>query len=358
MATKDQYPRSLHSLAKFIDDALHLEPFSDTLAGFHYNRELLRAAVANTYIETVGNKADSLYLAIHRTSLKDIADSFISVSSVITRHVNLSSKNVMLAFDYTDEDYYGELSNLWIHTWTKEHGVTGKFKFLSCNVVNDDLMMPIFSIPAQMGVSTAHDIEYIDEQVQKNHVVGKIDLSLFDRGFYSKEVMHKLDNRGIPYLILVPKNEAVKKEFEGMENGEKKRTRELFSFYKNGDKIEFDAYLSFIKGVFNRKTESYLDWCFATNIGRIGLSSMIGTYKKRWRIETNFRVQDEANIKCKSTDVKVRYLLFAYQQILQMHWTLFYKGDGVGFKRYLIELSKECDRLVEKSERKRSAYPL
>ena len=355
MAIQDRYPRLLHSLGKFINDALHLEPFSDTLNGFHYNRELLRAATMNTYVETVGNRADSLYAAIRKSTLKDIAGAYIDTVSVITRHVNLSSKNIMLAFDYTDEDFYGELSNMWIHGWTGEHGVTGKFKFLSCNVINDELMIPIFSIPAQMGVSTAKDIEYIDQQVQGRHVVGNIDLSLFDRGFYSKEVMYKLVTRNIPYLILVPKNDEVKQEFAVMEIGEKKGFEKPYSFYDNSNKMEFSSHLNFIKGVFNRKTDSYLDWCFATNVADIGLEGIIKTYKKRWRIETGFRVQDEARIKTKSVDIRVRYLLFAYEQLLQTHWSLFFKNDDISFKRYLIELTDVCSRLVEKSERKRSA---
>ncbi len=90
MATKDKYPLALHSLGKFIDNALHLQSFSDTLGGFHYNKELLKAATMNTYVETVGNRADSLYAAIHNSTLKGIAESYISVISVITRHVNLS----------------------------------------------------------------------------------------------------------------------------------------------------------------------------------------------------------------------------------------------------------------------------
>ncbi len=358
MAILDKYPNALHSLGRFLDNALHTKPFSDTLGGFHYNRELLRAATMNTYVETVGNRANSLYTAIHKTTLKDIADAYVEVISVITRHVNLSSKHVMLAYDYTEEDFYGELSNTWIHGWTGEHGVTGKFKFLSCNVVNDDLMMPLFSIPAQMGNGAAHDIEYIDQRIQENRILGNIDLSLFDRGLYSKEVMYRLNERNRPYLILVPKNPSIKAEFETMKIDEMKGIETLFSFYENSHKKESSMYLNFIKGVFNRKTESYLDWCFATSLKDIELGSMIGTYKKRWRIETGFRVQDEATIKTKSVDIRTRYLLFAYQQLLQTHWTLFFKDNGVSFKRYLIELSDVCNRLVEKAERKRSAYPV
>ena len=67
------------------------------------------------------------------------------------------------------------------------------------------------------------------------------------------------------------------------------------------------------------------------------------TYKKRWRIETNFRVQDEAKIKCKSTEMKIRYFFFMFEQLLQTIWICFYK-DEASFKEFLIEMSKVSKR--------------
>lgn len=34
--------------------------------------------------------------------------------------------DAVLAFDYTDEEFYGSVETAWIHNWT------GKFKFLTC----------------------------------------------------------------------------------------------------------------------------------------------------------------------------------------------------------------------------------
>ena len=45
---------------------------------------------------------------------------------------------------------------------------------------------------------------------------------LFDRGFYSKELMLTLANLDYPYLIFVPKNDKIKKELEAMEVAERK----------------------------------------------------------------------------------------------------------------------------------------
>jgi hypothetical protein len=60
----DRYFRTLKTLDTFVDRALDLMPNAPNLSGFNYDLDLLYAAVANTYIETVGSHADSLHLAI------------------------------------------------------------------------------------------------------------------------------------------------------------------------------------------------------------------------------------------------------------------------------------------------------
>jgi len=93
-----------------------------------------------------------------------------------------------------------------------------------------------------------------------------------------------------------------------------------------------------------------LDWVFATNVTNISLDGIIRTYKKRWRIETSFRVQDEARIKCKSKDMKIRYFLFLFEQMLQTQWVCFYK-DKINFKQFLIEIQKVYKTLVKNPKR-------
>ena len=83
--------------------------------------------------------------------------------------------------------------------------------------------------------------------------------------------------------------------------------------------------LAFLKQIFDKKSENFYDWAFATNQSAIDLDYIIPTYKKRWRIETGFRVQDEARISSKSIDPRIRFFFFAYEQILQLLWIVLYK---------------------------------
>jgi hypothetical protein len=104
--------------------------------------------------------------------------------------------------------------------------------------------------------------------------------------------------------------------------------------------------------IFDHKTEEYYDWAFATNLKEVNLDEIIGKYKIRWRIENMFRVQDEATIKSKSLNINVRYFLFAYEQLLEAIWYLYYSKE-VSFKRFVIEMSDACTTMVNNEEKKK-----
>ena len=81
---------SLSALERFTNDALELRHHSGYLSGFNFNRDLLRATVANTYLETVGTRSDSIHLTIERHTIKDaitgIWDSIFSRISALSRN--------------------------------------------------------------------------------------------------------------------------------------------------------------------------------------------------------------------------------------------------------------------------------
>ena len=254
---------------------------------------------------------------------------------------------------YTTEDFYGEVNDRWIHGWTGENGVTGKYSYLTASIVNKDTKLPIITIPSPAGnIMPAEVLSLIDAL---KHVIPNIDLVLLNRGFYSKDLIVRLSSLPVPYIIFVPKREMERRELESMRYGERKVLVHEFSFYSDNKKIKGDTKLAFLRKIFDRRTEEYLDWVFATNMEEVNLDSIISQYKIRWRIETMFRVQDECRIKTKSKRIEARYFLFAYEQRIEAIWYLFYSKE-VSFKRFLIELSNVCNTLVENEERTRSSH--
>jgi hypothetical protein len=175
--------------------------------------------------------------------------------------------------------------------------------------VNSDLRLPLISIPSPMGNDMPSEISAVMDIILP--LLDHIDLLLFDRGLYSKDLIMSLNDRKINYLIFVPKNPQVKDEFSSMYQSKKKVMLYEFSIYREGRKVEDSVYLAFLKHIFDHRSEEYYDWCFVTNASDIDLDHIIAKYKFRWRIETMFRVQDGCRINTKSKDIRVRYFLFA-----------------------------------------------
>ena len=341
---------SIGILRHFINNSLGLNREEQNITGFELSESLLSAAAYNTYIETIGNKADTLYKRTKEGLTEMVTYSYLDYIKRLSPKFNWKDKEVILAFDYTDEDFYGDVQGFDIYGWTGKDGVTGKFKFLTCNIVSDEIpeKIPLISIPVLVGHYKSYAINHCLKLI-KDHI-GKIMLILFDRGFYDKDLMYELCQNKFPYLIFVPKQKDKQEILYPMEKGEHIAIIHDFTVNKDKTKYKGETFLAFLKEIYDPKSKKNYDWVFATNVEEVALSNTIQTYKKRWRVETGYRVQDEATIKCKSKEMKIRYFLFMFQQILQTQWVCFYKNE-VSFKKFIIEMHETCKELVANPKR-------
>ena len=348
---RDRIFQTVRTLDIFVNHCLDLQSKNRFLSGFEYNRDLLKAAMANTYLETVGSKSDSIHLAIKKVPPSNFYWEYLKTVELLGKRFNLGEQDVILALDYTDENFYGDVQGFWIHGWTGEKAVVGKFKFLTCAIVSSNIpqKIPLISIPIHLGHNMAKEVCFCLALVQP--IVKSIKLILFDRGFYSKELILTLANAKYPYLIFVPKNEKVKKELADMEDAERKKIHYEFKLNKNKTVLRGKTTLALLKQIIDPSNEKVFDWAFATNQDKIDLEYIIPTYKGRWRIETGFRVQDEARIKSKSKDMKIRFFYFVYEQVLQSLWAVLYKEDS-SFKAFVIEMYEMSNERVARAERK------
>lgn len=348
MISRDQIARSIATVRHFINGSLGLSLETHTLTGFELSEPLLDAAAYNTYIETVANKSDTIYAHARNAMSEMTTHSYLNLIKRISQRFDWKSKPAMLAIDYTDEDFYGEVQGLDIHGWKKGEAITGKFKFLTCSLISDEIpqKIPLISIPIKIGHSMSYAVIYCIKAIE--YIIDKISLILFDRGFYSKELMYDLQQLNIPYLILARKGNDknyIAEELAKMQKDEKKIIPHTYELNRDKTYYEFDSNLVFLKSIFTKSINKEIDWVFVTNLEKIQLDTIIQTYRKRWRIETGYRVQDEATIKCKSKDMKIRYFLFVFEQLLQVLWICFYKEE-VSFKEFLIEMHKVNKDLV------------
>jgi transposase len=121
-------------------------------------------------------------------------------------------------------------------------------------------------------------------------MVRSIKLVLFDRSFYSKELIMALTDADYPHLIFVPKNKRVAAELAGMAEGERKTVHYEFELNRDRTVLRGETTLAFLRKVMDPSNGKTFGWAFATNQEQINLDYIVATYKGRWRIETGFRV--------------------------------------------------------------------
>lgn len=329
---------SLGELKHFINNALGLSYDSQKITGFELIVPLMESCAYNTYIETISDKADSFYRRAKQSLISTMEYAYLNYIKRLSNKFKLNEKEVILAFDYTDEDFYGDVQGFDIHGWNGEDGITGHFKFLTCSIISDDIpeKIPLISVPIKIGHYKSQTIIYCLSLIKK--LIGKIKLILFDRGFYDNDLMFELTKMSYPFLIFVPKRKEYKEFLDELEQGKTIVVHD-YTVNKNMSKYNGEKYLAFLKEIYDPRSKKNYDWIFATNVEEIVLEDILSTYKKRWRIETQFRVQDEARIKCKSKDMKIRYFLFLFEQMLQTIWICFYKEEA-SFKEFLIAMAK------------------
>lgn len=297
-----------------------------------YRDLIMEAARHNTYVETVKAKklpdADSFHYRIERdTDISLMQDKF---REDVKKNVkNLRGEQTVI-IDCTHEPFYGKTKGPWIHEYKPKKGCTGSFKFLVASVLDGDKRLFIDTKPMNVF---SNEVKAISDMLDKlKELKVKIKILLIDRGFArNSAILDLLNNRRISYLGLYPKYENVKKIIQGMDE----------KFLRTNFKV---------KGISTKLIviRDKHDWSFVTNVEFKRIWRYIIVYRKRWNIETGFRVQDEARIKSKSLDIRVRYFLFLVAMLLYNIWKEL--DFEVVFKRLVINFQAICGGVLDEGK--------
>lgn len=295
------------------------------LSGKDFVKYILSAASHGTYVETVSDKADSLHLKIKSSYEEDIKSAYQKLISKLIKFKRFGS--VDLAVDITHELFYGKTRDFYIFHCDKDNGCNAEFHYMVISIVNADKNIPLMALPVTLGCNRA---ELAEELILFAKSLLKIKVVLFDRGFVNSELIDKLNNLKIKYLIFARKHKSINYLLHLVEDNQIVENYEM-NYDKNKSSHKVYTNLVLIKA---RDWGEY-DWCFYTNLHLEDARYFVYMYKKRWQIETNFRVEDEAKIKSKSTNSLVRYFYFMTSLLLHTLWLIF---PSKQFKLFLINL--------------------
>jgi hypothetical protein len=294
---------------------------------------LAKAAQCNTYVETLSNKADNLHRKVAQEYVESLQTAY---SAYALKHIRKQRcGTVDLICDITSEDFYGDVEGLHIHPWTGKEGIKGKFLYLVVAILYRNKMIPFYAIILRVGSPKA---ELIGKAISYCKKLGlKINKILLDRGFYSGEVIRRLQVESVHYLIFVPKKVLFRCMLQGAE--ESVVIEHEMKYNKDFTRYTLQTDIALVKDVLD------YDWVFATDLSLQDIKRYVPVYKKRWNIETMFRVHDETRIKTKSKNHVIRLFYFIVGMLFVLLWNLYCKAY-IQFKKFIILIAESMNEIV------------
>lgn len=306
---------------------------------------LCDAARSISYIETVApHKADSFHKEIKRSDQSTIC----RVYETLLRHKlkRLGLHRVKVAIDGTEDPYWGHNGSY--QTRASVHEASPEsWQFVNLAIV-EPYFVPLMSLPYRQTDSLDDIVIDLLQYLKTLPLI--VELVLFDRGFYHAHLIDYLEGKrrgsSFPYLILVPKQAPIK---EYIEQTDKLGAFE-HTFKYSEDKSMWQPSTTIIvcKGATKDQQGNPVDWCFATN--QKASLNLVWQYKKRWNIETGFRIHDEAKIKSKSSHPLIRFFYHMISMLFIVLWRVkrALTRFPLVFKRFLKECETQYGKNVHK----------
>lgn len=188
-------------------------------------------------------------------------------------------------------------------------------------------------LPLSKGARTADFVRKMLQIFKRNGL--QIGLLLVDRGFYSAEMISMLQNKGIKFLMPAVKNSGVKKAIREYDEGKRRQVSEYVLKSRNvrtgnGSAVSAAFTLVIIKKddkdceESDRVEDRYV--VFATNIKQQKISGEIAAlpseYKKRWVIETGYRMVEQHRAVTASRNPALRIMLFYISLVVANMWII------------------------------------
>ncbi len=271
---------------------------------------LVLAALDNTSAEAIARdkfrlpSSDTVLNAVKELDWRDVKrgfDRILDVTLLQLRKQRMLGGSVMLAIDFHDDRYYGAKDDEGVVGTKPERGTCYAFRIATIDIVMHGCRFTLADVPFRKGMKNADIVEHL---VRKAGRYVKIKGVLLDGGFYEADVIGRLKKRKIKYIIRADKSRKLRRKLKhaNRERGyrtvltvNKKAETTLVAVYakkKNGKRREWHAWI--------------------TNVGA-SPKKIQKTYKKRWGIETGYRVKGDfqANTCSKNFTIRIMYSLLA-----------------------------------------------
>ncbi len=269
---------------------------------------------------------------------RENANKFLNLLKIYSRN-----RKFILSFDETEDPFYGKFNkaenNLYLHDLIYEtKGAKYCYKYLTLAITCDNGIRYI--LDGRIIKRGDYIEDYVYEMIKFVKEKIKIECVLFDRGF-GWGVIYKLQELNVNYMVFWKKQgKWYKKHFDYMKNGE---FCEITKKYKyNRSKTNYKVESKFVLVKQHEYKDKKYDWIYATSLNKESAGKYVIIYKKRWGIETIFRVTDDIRIYTTSTNPIIRYFLFMFTCFVYNVWKFFqsFIGEDFTLANFSINMNK------------------
>jgi hypothetical protein len=285
-------------------------------------RVVLLASLTNGYVEGSANLLDLCGQTVRNHLRYQDPSSFLKVNhELVNRMKKLGalSKPLILAIDWHDEMYYGDPEAEGVVGTRRRRGSHYAYRFATASVLLDGERLTVAAAP----MTNEPLVKHVKKLLTQTSELGvKIKLLLFDRGYYSVDLMRYLDSLGVGYVIQLPSR------IKGLNEGEDRVYTTRTHKRRRSEQVSFR--------LVTLRDEGKL-FVFATNTSLKPKKIREG-FRKRWGIETSYRMIRKFHVKTTSKLYRLRILYFYLAVVLYNMWVLLNYRDEVEIPASMLKL--------------------
>lgn len=300
----------------------------------------------NTCVRLGGPTGETVFSRLKEADFEKIKTVFFKILKQLYPLFKrlLRNRQVALAFDITDEPFYGKIKGFWIHAEQPVRGCTGCFKFITLSAVNRDNKLILGSLPVPRG---ADIVDLIMELLQKAKEFIHPEILLFDRGFDNYDLLAHLQEAGERYQILWRKHAWATKILKKMKRGEVREVTRIGTYSKDKSKYRIKVRFVLIKKYRRFANGKAYHWLFATNTRQKSQHFYVDKYRKRWGIETVFRVLDNIQIKTTTKNEIIRYFINIFCCLIYNLWKMcLILEQKISLKNFVIHVANTIKEII------------
>ena len=273
---------------------------------------LLLASMTNSYVEG-SSQMTGISGQTVRNHLRDRKpDTLLQINHdmiATLREKGILKKPFIVALDWHDEMYYGNMETEGIIGTKNEAGTNYAYECATASIVVRRLRFAVAVVPVKKR-SILDMVRTVIGIVEELGI--RIRMLLMDGGFFSADAITFLISSGIPFIMRAPK---LVKTCGNME------TNKLYTTISHKRRKGEQATFRVVSIYGRERSGKTVLYAFATNTS-FPPASILGLFKKRWGIETGYRMIRKFLARTMSKRYSIRLLYFYLAVLLYNFWVL------------------------------------